>query len=81
MESREGTIGHFMNVGVDKLHGARSTPGAAWEWVCAHLPSQAWLTNQIWRSFDVQSHASDQVSLNQYFHINKVVVSEPVMPQ
>jgi hypothetical protein len=70
-----------MNVGVDKLQRARGASGAAWERLCAHLASQAWLTDQIWRSFDVQSHASDQVSLNQRFHINKVVMSEPAMPQ
>jgi hypothetical protein len=80
-EPREGAIGDFMNIGVDKLQRARSMPGAAWEWVCAHISSKAWLTNQIRCGFDVQSHASDEIALNQRFHISEVVMSEFAMPE
>ena len=61
-----------MNIRVDQLQRARSVPGAAWEWVCMHLASKAWLTDRVWRSFDTKLHASDQITLNERFHITLI---------
>jgi hypothetical protein len=81
VELIEGVIGNFMNVRVGNLQGVIGVSRAAWEGVCAHLSSMAWLTDWIWRSFDIQSYASDNIGINQRFHISEVVMSESVMPE
>ena len=70
-----------MNIRVDQLQRARSVPGAALEWVCVHLASKAWLTDRVWHSFDIKLHASDQITLNERFHISEVVMGELAMPK
>ena len=37
--------------------------------------------DRVWRSFDIKLHASDQIVLNEHFHISEVVMGESAMPE
>ena len=63
--AREGFTRHHVYISVHELQRMRSMPLRAREWIVVHLASQAWLTDWIRWSPDVQLYPSNPITLVQ----------------
>jgi len=79
--AREGPIGQHVYISVHEFQRTRSVPLRARERIGMHLASQAWLTDRMRRSPEVQLHPSDHVTLVERLDPLQMMVSKPAMPK